>query len=610
MEDPKPAKYTETSVPEARSRNILLELLNERHIRGEIRVLDKVPNVDGTLDFTDDEGYPIGKFEIQLKTVHAPLTGAIKYQCEIDFFGYCKKAQLPIFFIGVDHNLHQAFWLHMSSDVVSDALQRRRVDANSVTLNIPRENVINRDETLYLVKWHHIIEENRDKIHNYGASKKEREELERLIDELQLKLNPATDLPNNLLRDLYTFFDNYNMILDWQFPTVKRMLYLDFWKVGIAVISHDSNSIRYFLFPIRMTESQAPVKTISEDNFRKFENSELNFVLANFILEAVTDLARFQTQSLSYAYSLHEHWILDIIGKKSLPIEDDFIAHEYLVAFIDDHVEYLVLEQGASTYNLKDVEFKLRCILPILEGNKIGWAEDVREADVWSDRHVNYSKERWSKMYADALAAWKRGEPSKVKVTIVSDYNIDLIYHYISYLERQGESVARRQYKMGVQKLRSKDPRNWTDDERNDFKTNFTVCISNFVRVYGKCIVQNFPNIESDLIINYNESTTLVAILSFDESYFGYVTYLIRLKPLNTIGSRIFCYYRDDPRMPFGNSLRFEVDTVIKIEGDEYSITGHSRQEAKFIMHSSPSYELIRSILYERVKEFFSRKTL
>jgi hypothetical protein len=84
--DGSPAPYPSTTPAEIDSRNIFLNLIDSQFIKADIRHLDKYPNSDGIIEITTESQHPVGKIDIQLKTMKLKNYASPKFQCERSFF--------------------------------------------------------------------------------------------------------------------------------------------------------------------------------------------------------------------------------------------------------------------------------------------------------------------------------------------------------------------------------------------------------------------------------------------------------------------------------------------------------------------------------------------
>lgn len=90
----KPAVFPANNTEEQNSVIKLLDILDKSRIKPEATFMDKYPNTDGYITITDVKQYPIGKCEIQIKTL--PDINLVKphYQCTLPFLSHCEAYYL------------------------------------------------------------------------------------------------------------------------------------------------------------------------------------------------------------------------------------------------------------------------------------------------------------------------------------------------------------------------------------------------------------------------------------------------------------------------------------------------------------------------------------
>ena len=608
--DPKPAPYPKNSIAEIESRNILLYLLDSKHIKGDIRVLDKVPNIDGTLDFTDEDNRPIGKFEIQLKTLDQKYSKAPKYSCELPFIAYCKQSMLPVFLIVVDHSVSKAYWRHINTEVVNEVAMN--IKGDSYSLSIPIGNVIDRTNKAYLATWRKIIEDERDKSVNYGLLKYKNRILEKKLREIDSKLNHPSNLPIHLQMKVHKFMDNFNQILDFEFPTIKQILYPNFWKIGIGVVNLEYNNVRFILFPVSYDNAQTVVRTISEDEFKEYDQSDIEWQIKNVLIVAWSKTPdNILKTPREYSYHLLESDILKALEKHNLAIDDEFIANEYIVSFIDKYHAYLDMREFADEYSIDELEHKLRYILPMLEGNKKGYADWVTEFDRSIDSNgIRSNSQNHKRQLEESINNLKEGVIPKVKVTITSEvYNIELIYYYLMLLRKGGHEHAKRLYKLGQINDGLIGVDFWKTWNIDVLWYNFKLFISNFFRLYEKYIQIHFPFIKEELRILQEKNTTVVCILTNRNSS-KYWIEMFFLRPVNNGGhTRVLCFTEGESDVPFDRKSILDGKMRCAIEGEEFVATVVLTHTLEFMFNFSPSYRLIKEFLGEAALKLFRRRT-
>ena len=146
----RPASYPKTSAVEQESKNIFQSLLDTKFVRGELRVMDKYPNTDGILDITDEDGVPIGKVDIQLKTLSPKNYSKPRFQCDKRFFAYCANSPLPVILVVINIKEKTAYWRHIDRETLEEV--SREIKSNSYSLLIPQKNCIDRENRHYIGK--------------------------------------------------------------------------------------------------------------------------------------------------------------------------------------------------------------------------------------------------------------------------------------------------------------------------------------------------------------------------------------------------------------------------------------------------------------------------
>src|ERR1700722_1739303 len=91
-----PAPYPPTASSELDAVTCLLDILDKKLVKPDIKVLDKFPNIDGSIELTNLDQIPIGEFNVQVKTVSQNKDETISYQCTLPFLAYCENSILPV----------------------------------------------------------------------------------------------------------------------------------------------------------------------------------------------------------------------------------------------------------------------------------------------------------------------------------------------------------------------------------------------------------------------------------------------------------------------------------------------------------------------------------
>ncbi len=604
----KPASYSSTSAAEIESRNIFYQLIDTRFIKGEIRVLDKYPNSDGILEITDSEGIPIGKIDIQLKTLKPRNYSSPVYSCEREFFAYCENSAIPVILIVVNRKDKVAYWRHVDYNTlleVSGNLIRK-----NYTVSIPKENCIDGNSMDYLETWTQKAKEVIEKVWNYDSVKEQKKLLEEQLKELDSKMQNPTRLPLLILKDIHKFLDSYNYILDMEFGAIKQVLYPDYWKIGIGIISYEIGNIKFLLYPVEFKKSQTLVKEVRANDYADFfkEMYQGNILL---LMNLLTD-AKIRKHPSGFAYEILEESISKVAGKYNFPIADEFIAHEYLISFIDRNHGYLDMEKGALSYQLKDLKFKLYSVLPMIAATEKSYADWVVEYNDDIDSYSHWkSSEQHKKRIKESVQKIREGFIPKVKVTMTSGlYNIDLITYYVNFLESKGVYEAKRKYKPGQRDENIYGNEVWKAWNKQILWSNLKLFLDNFHRLYEKYLKTHFPYIQDSLAIVLNDEITIVYILQFDEIKGGRPFMDVYYLRCSISGKGEVLYFlEEDPNKPI-DRIKFGIENKwdCMIDGIKYEILSCQAQVLDFMFTYSPMYTLINEKLSEKIRQFFADK--
>jgi tetratricopeptide (TPR) repeat protein len=149
------AGYSHTTPSENRSVSILKFILSDKFVKAKLETSDKRPNIDGELEITTEDQKPLGKLEVQVKTLQKANYKTPKYSCKKGFLAYCNQAVLPVILITVNQQDKIAYWVHIDENVLATA--REQIDGESVTIPIPASNRIDGNNANYLDEWKSIL---------------------------------------------------------------------------------------------------------------------------------------------------------------------------------------------------------------------------------------------------------------------------------------------------------------------------------------------------------------------------------------------------------------------------------------------------------------------
>ena len=244
MMEPKP--YSPTDSAEQDSKTVLESLIDSRLVKTDIRTRDTTPNIDGTIELVDENIKPIGKFDIQLRSIPK---GQTSFSCETSLPSYSKVSTLPLLLICVDSAHKCAYWKHINPHMPE---LRGKEEQKSFTIHFSKASD-NIDQTgIYINKWIEIVRNYQKCIEQYPIVGSE------LAKKLDLKdLEPAE-------RELFQrFIDTINNLLDNDFIAVKELIFPGVWKLGVGIISSDQHHIQYQIYRIPYKEPSPLVCKLS-----------------------------------------------------------------------------------------------------------------------------------------------------------------------------------------------------------------------------------------------------------------------------------------------------------------------------------------------------------
>lgn len=119
----KPAKHTNYSFQDQQAVGLVSAWIAEsKRAMPDLKANDKWPNIDGYVELTDLNGYPLGNVKVQIKKLSKKNAKDKKHTFKDDkFLAYCRETTdwIPIIFIGVDLDNHIGYWVHIDDGLLS-----------------------------------------------------------------------------------------------------------------------------------------------------------------------------------------------------------------------------------------------------------------------------------------------------------------------------------------------------------------------------------------------------------------------------------------------------------------------------------------------------------
>ncbi|RYG48536.1 MAG: DUF4365 domain-containing protein [Chitinophagaceae bacterium] len=600
-----PAPYPKTSPTELQSKITFESLLSTVYVKPDLRVMDKYPNTDGHIELTDQHQHPIGKIEVQLKTLADDDLITPKYQCAKHFLKYCSDSVLPVILVAVNNAQKKAFWLSVDEDVIIDANQR--ITGESVSIKIPYENCLDGQNHAYLAAWEKLIRAAQTKVKGYNGLLQEKGLLETKLKHLEEGLRPSTLSPE-ALTEIHIFLNHYNTILDTEFAVMKQTLYARYWKIGIGIASYSVDRCAFVLIPLDSGRNDPIIRELAADSFFKRHEALFDGTILSYSAHISQNTIRNNPEALSY--SLIKSEFFRIMEKYNLPVNEPVIAHEYLVSFIDSFQVTLGFEPEQDTYSLKQLNFILKEALPVEIAQNYNFADWVKDFNYNIDStkntrpHPNLTRRK-----ENAISLLKADFVPAVKVTVSSElYHMELIYYYLDLLLQSGEQNAIRMYQpeMGPKINMKFDWANW---KMPAIIANLELFFQNFTRLYQKYVYQNFRHLQQELDF-YDEINTIFYVLVFDDDPAKQpFLEVYKLNADTEVVPKSYFFKQSDPVCPVSRKERFEMEKWdCDFNGVHYKILSVSVETLDFLFELSPTYCLINKQVTKKLKQFFKSK--
>jgi len=324
--DSKPAKFPITTTEEMNSVFKFLDLINKSRIKPDPKLIDKFPNTDGEITIVDIEQYPIGKCEIQIKTLPDSDLATPKFQCELPFLSFCENSLLPVILIVVNAKSEKAFWKHLDRDTLTDL--GKKIKGESIVLHFPVTNLISRVDNSYIEEWTKII-------NTYILKKiasEAQEDYEKKYNELREILanypKPVHTVGKDNLKSLNIFIDTLNNALDGDFKSIKEVVFHNYWEISITYTDFTDNTLSFAIIPIKYGDNDLLLR----------EMNSMTPIIRDRLARNVISYYRenpIKDRPVELAYDLIKKETLEVIEKKHLQLLCNQLVFEYLTEFYD-----------------------------------------------------------------------------------------------------------------------------------------------------------------------------------------------------------------------------------------------------------------------------------
>ncbi len=330
-----PKQYPANDSSEQDAKTVLESLVDSHFVKLDIRTRDKVPNVDGTIELVNEKSVPIGKLDIQLRSIPK---GHTSYNCEVSLAAYGKVSTLPVLLVCVDTVNKCAYWKHINP-YMPELKGKEKQQSFTVYFSNGADNI---DQSgIYIKKWLDIANNYQICIEKYPSLS---------VGNIQ-KLSPETIDPVEL-EFFQKFIDTINNLLDNDFPVFKEIVFPGVWKLGVGIISSSEHHIQYQIYSIPYKEPAPLVCKLSKGLL--FTNKWDK----NAISETQTSKdALLDPQQAGKKFV--EERIVAVCTSKLLPIYGHEISSDILFNFVDRYHLILGIEPCLNQYSVQDLSIAL-----------------------------------------------------------------------------------------------------------------------------------------------------------------------------------------------------------------------------------------------------------
>lgn len=507
----KPTAYSPTDTKETFSIDIFKKLVDHDRVKLDIKERDKIPNIDGYMELVDESGSPYGKLEVQIKKLPDELH---KIQCPTSLFAYSEKATCnPVIIVGVDIKNQKAFWVHVSSELLREPLEK--LQQESMLVNFPSSNIIDGIDSKYIEEWKVIVD-------SYLNLKRTNEAYTKLLK----KTNPIVGFEKKEFAEIQVFLDYINNYLDRRYSIVKKTFYRTAWKLGLAYFSYKDNSVEYALYPIPFGKNDVLIKEVDTTLHEELKKEGLR--ISGYFKENPI-----RKRPKQFAIEEIEQTVKVMLEDKLLKHHgSEFIAREFVFAFIDKfHIQMGLSKK--DEYSIDEIDKAFFQYLPLWTLEAIKFMIEVKR-----NRVISFAQALFGRPYFDPdllLMQIMEEERKKIQArtqeSIQKNSSIPIIpigsrvlsfrifYELLSFLKLRGTDKIFRPYApKDYSRLEKSGGWIWNVFSPEMLEKNLRVFFENLPTAYNQIISTNFPDIKDDLRLFDNVTLEVVLFSAKEEA--------------------------------------------------------------------------------------------
>ncbi|MBO7466806.1 MAG: hypothetical protein J6T94_03880 [Bacteroidaceae bacterium] len=258
----KPNKsLSESDIREEDSVDFIRDLLKGYGVKPALKKGDKEANIDGFIELLDDENRLSGKITAQVKTVPPSLEGQWLFDCPTSLFGYAEHTNEVVIIMAVDHKNKTVLWKYISRELIE--ANENKANQDTIRLHFDHDGQMTSANVEDTIKIWRILALQQLKLYNAApALAKENEALRKAL--FQAKGIDMTLTPGEI-QTVQLFIDTYNDLMNRELLYVKKNLYPDVWKFGIAIYCFEPAKLGYLIYSINNGENHPLIKQVPSD---------------------------------------------------------------------------------------------------------------------------------------------------------------------------------------------------------------------------------------------------------------------------------------------------------------------------------------------------------
>ncbi len=598
----KPNPYSITDEQETLAVDTFKSLVEHKRVRMDIKERDKYPNIDGYMELVDENRSPIGKLEVQIRTVHGEDP---KLQCPLSLFDYSEVTCNPVLFIGVELTLKKAYWVHVTRDFLN--AKSIADDQKTIVISFPVGNVISENDDSYIKEWIKIVETYKNRMREYP-------QLENAYRELSKKSNPIVGAESVEFSEMHVFLDEINDLLGNKFRIVKQIFYPNAWKIGLAYSNYESNAVDYTLYPIHLRKNDVQIKKFDAPLRVHLQGEGLTF-------RGYGGENPIKSRARDHATEIVENETLRVLEYRLLIHANEFLARELIFAFIDRFRHETGLDEK-DNYALANVEGAFYRYLPIWVEEAIKFIVKTRRNGIVSPHQLFYGRQYIDPDMLSCQIMEKEREQIKetvIKRVMQGDRSVSFplgndkipfrqFVRSLRFLRsKQYEEIRRPYLRKDYSRLKNGKGWIWNVFSPETIETNLRVFFENLPKAYADLVSLNFPELAKAIPL-FNGASLVMVLFDVKDTYTSFQdSPKIDLFHLANQGDdiEIELHRKGSDQIP--PSLSFDsLGRDFEIRGRKYRMISGSSSILDFIYEDLPLFEFVYKELTASLKDYFS----